>query len=303
MTQKCIVILLILELYDKEKAVTGAKNLKNEFKKLLKVAYHVVSAADVGLFTLCVNWFFNSERQTTPQIQQHLTELDKMPTSLGILNYLVRNNFIGYLNYNLLKEFKGLVTESTDWSQNIDLYERKHDEFIHSVSFNTLIEVFQQYPNLAPVSHIGLPEFEIHLQEPWNNKRVYQWTEFFEMYSNWSPCLLVTSVSKKCFVITYAVFPIFVSSVVRDLTNPEVLREFKENGVEIKLSKQLLEMNSMISKGVTNEEDSKMAEKRIVLSKQLSSSDGNVHLLRTREYTSLKVNNKLINTIVITHPP
>ena len=149
MTQKCIVILLILELYDKEKAVTGAKNLKNEFKKLLKVAYHVVSAADVGLFTLCVNWFFNSERQTTPQIQQHLTELDKMPTSLGILNYLVRNNFIGYLNYNLLKEFKGLVTESTDWSQNIDLYERKHDEFIHSVSFNTLIEVFQQYPNLA----------------------------------------------------------------------------------------------------------------------------------------------------------
>ena len=303
MTQKFTVILLILELYDKEKAITGAKNLKNEFKKLLKVAHHVVSAADVGLFTLCVNWFFNSERQTTPQIQQHLTELDKMPTSWGILNYLVRNNFIGYLNYNLLKEFKGLVTESADWSQNIDLYERKHDEFIQSVSFNTLIEVFQQYLNLAPVSYIGLPEFEIHLQKPWNNKRVYQWTEFFEMYSDWSPCLLVTSVSRKCFVITYAVFPIFVSCVVKDLTNPEVLREFKENGVEIKLSKQLLEMNSMISKGVTIEEDFKTAKKRIVLCKQLSSSDGNVHLLRTTEYISLKVNNKLIIIIFITHPP
>jgi len=145
--------------------------------------------------------------------------------------------------------------------------------------------VFQQYPTLAPVSHIGLPEFEIHLQEPWNDKLVYQWTEFFEKYSDWSPYLLVTNISRKCFVFTYAVFPIFVPSVVRSLTDPEILRELEENGIKVELSDELLEMNRMISIAVKNEEDFKEAEKQIARPpKQLSSE---VPLFRSMiEYNS-----------------
>jgi len=111
-----------LEVIDKETAVSAAKRLKEEFSRLLAIAYLVVSAADVGLFKVCVTWFLtNSARQTTPQVHQHLEKLDTIPTSLGVLNYLIRNNFIGYLNYKLLKEFQTMVTESEelDGSKNL----------------------------------------------------------------------------------------------------------------------------------------------------------------------------------------
>ena len=158
---------------DKEQAVAAAKSLKDEFANLLKVALDVVSAANVDLFKLCVNWFFNSERQTTPLIEQHLKELDEIEKSPGVLNCLVRKNFIGYLNYKLLKEFQKMI-DSEELKKHIELYEIKHGDFIHSVSFNTIIEVFRQHPALAPASHIGLPEFQIYLETPWNGKLVYE---------------------------------------------------------------------------------------------------------------------------------
>ena len=183
-----VTIIFYLDLNDKEKAVSGAKHLQKEFKKLLIVAYRVISAVDVGLFKLFVNYFFSSEKQTTPQIQEQLTELNTIPASLGVLNFLVRNNFIGYLNYKLLKEFQSMIhiVESEELDDVKFQYSKKLqklktaiekndtnlDEFILSVNFNTIIEVFKEYPSLAPVSHIGLPEFKIHLKSPWKNKRV-----------------------------------------------------------------------------------------------------------------------------------
>ena len=226
----CIIVQLLnflLELKfrsEKKKAVAAAKHLK--FLKLLTVAYLVVSAADVGLMKVCVTWFLNSARLTTPQVQQHLVELNTIPTSLGILIYLVSNKFIGYLNYKLLKEFQTMLAKSEELKKhveivgskelktNIEIYDRKHDEFIHSVSFNCIIDVFKEYPDLAPASHIGLPEFKIHLRDPWKDKYVYEWTEFFESHLTWPPDLFVTEVSKSSIILTYAVLPIFVTSVV-----------------------------------------------------------------------------------------
>ena len=287
---------------EKEKAVAAAKHLKEEFLKLLTVAYLVVSAADVGLFKVCVTWFLKSARLTTPQVQQHLVELSAIPTSLGILIYLVSNNFIGYLNYKLLKEFQTMLAKSEELKnhveivgskelkKHIEIYDTKHDEFIHSVSFNCIIDVFKEYPDLAPASHIGLPEFKIHLRDPWKDKYVYEWTEFFESHLTWPPYLFVTEVSKSSIILTYAVLPIFITSVVRDLTNPEVLRELEDIGINVQLSKELLEINSLISKPATINYH-KEEEKQKQWSKQLSSSDECLHVLGIEEHGSISVNN------------
>ena len=174
----------------------------------------------------------------------------------------------------------------------IEKYDTKHDEFLLSVNFNTIIEVFKEYPALAPVSHIGLPEFKIHLKSPWKNKRVYEWTEFFESHLTWPPYLFITEVSKSSIILTYAVLPIFASSVVRDLTNPKVLRQLEEIGINIHLSKDLLEINGLMSKPATIKQDCpKQEEKQTALSKQLSSSDGCLHVLGIKEHVSLTVNN------------
>ena len=284
---------------DEEKAADAARHLKNEFLKLLTVAYHVVSAADVGLFKLCVNWFLNSARPTTPEIEKYVEQVETIPTSLGILGFLVRNNFIGYLNYMLLKEFLTMLEKSEELNQHIErvgskelktdieVYDRKHHEFIHSFSFNTIMKVFKQCPNLAPSSHIGLPNFKIHLLSPWNDKSVYEWTEFFKLRFSWPPFLVVTEVSQNSIIFTYAVLPIFVTFVVRDLTNPSILKELEESGVKVQLSNELLEINDRISKPATN--TLKNIEMHTPFSKQLSFSDGSVHTLGIRE-SSLMVN-------------
>ena len=248
-----------------------------------------MSAADVGLFKLCLNWFFSSERQTTPEIRRLLEELNSIPTSLGIICCLFNHDFIGYLNYKLLKEFQ-IMSGNEELGKKIQQYEKKHDEFICSVDFNIIMEMFKQHPNLAPVSHIGLPEFEIRLETPWNDKDIYEWMEFFEMHLSWPPNLFVTGVSRMCIVLTYAVLPIFVSSVVRDLTNPKVLKELEENGVKVQLSEELLEMNDRMSKPATTKRKSPK-EVETILSKRLSSSDECFHVLEKKDHSSFKVNN------------
>ena len=266
-----------------------------------------MSTADVGLFKVCVTWLLTSARLTTPQVQHHLVELNAIPTSLGILVYLVSNNFIGYLNYTLLKEFQKMVAKSEELKKLVEpvgsnVYDAMHYKFIHSVSFNTIIEVFKQYPDLAPASHIGLPDFKIHLEVPWNNKHVYEWTEFFELRLSWPSFLIVSKVSVNSIILTYAVLPIFVSSVVRDLTNPKVLRELKRNGVKVQLSKELLEINDGMSKAAKNKLDfPEKTEKCSVLSKKLSSSEGNVHVLGVQEHDSLMVKYYLTHGHIQTH--
>ena len=277
---------------DIKNAISTAKNLKKEFAELLRVVYSVLSAADVGLFKLCINWFFSSERQTTPEIRRLLEELNSMPTSVGIICCLLNHNFIGYLNYKLLKEFQ-IMLGNEELGEKIQQYEKNHEKFICSVDFNIIMEMFKKYPNLAPVSHIGLPEFEIHLETPWNDKDIYEWTEFFEMHLSWPPNLFVTGVSRMCIVLTYAVLPIFVSSVVRDLANPEVLRKLEENGAKVQLSKELLEINDRISKPATNKQDSSNEiDKHTALSKQFSPSDGCIHVLGSKEHSCLMVNSQ-----------
>ena len=122
------------------------------------------------------------------------------------------------------------------------------------------------------------------------NKRVYEWTEFFESHLTWPPYLFITEVSKSSIILTYAVLPIFITSVVRDLTNAEVLRQLEEIGVNIQLSNELLEINSLISKPATINY-SKEEEEQTAMSKQLSSSDGCVHVLGIKKYSSSAVNN------------
>ena len=247
--------------------------MEDEFKKLLKVAYFACNDK-LDILKLCLNLFFRSEGLTTPQYQQLLKELNALPTSLDVFACLIGQNFVCYLNYKVLKEIQKMV-ENEQLKTDIELYEKKHDAFLQSFSFNTIIEMINKHPKLAPVSHIGLPEFEIHLEEPWNDRYIYEWTEFFELRSSWSPYLLVTGISRMCIVITYAVLPFFISSVVRDLTNPEILRDLEENGVTVQLSKELLEINNMISKPATNGNN----EKHSTVYNRLSFSDGCIHML------------------------
>ena len=210
-----------------------------EFERLLQSLNAVLDDVDVNSLKLQIVNFFNSEGQITAEIRKFIDGIVEKQSPQGILLYLLARKLIGYLNYELLKEFQK-VTNNVVVKSQIEEYESKHNKFFLQISFSTIIKVFEQHPRFPPISLIGLPKLKVHLQAPWNDRRVFEWTAFFKMRFTWPSSLIIVDISKKCVILTYAVLPSFVSSVLRDLSNPEILSALENEGVSIELSNDLL---------------------------------------------------------------
>ena len=226
---------------DKPNVVLAAEKLKEEFEGLLVSVYGVLNGVDAGILKLRLNWFVSSEKQNTPPVQEYLDKLESLVTPQSILNYLINKNFIGYLNYELLKVFQKVV-QSDALQFGIKKYEEHHDEFLRLANFNTIIDTFKQHPELAPASPIGLPKFKIRLDTPWNHRNIYSWKELVEKQFNWPSHIYIVSISRNCIILTYSVLSYFAPAVVRDLTNPNVLALLENQGVSVvELSRELLD--------------------------------------------------------------
>ena len=199
--------------------------------------YQSLNEVDVGDLKLRINLFLRSENTITPSVQEYLDQLQSLTTPDGVLNFLINRKFLGYLNYELIKVFPKIVKTNTVQSA-IDKYEEKYKQFLLPNSFNTLVEVFQ-YPKFAPDSPIGLPEFEIHLERPWEEKSIYDWKDFLdkEFLNSWPSHLIVKDIRKKCIILTYVVLPFFLPAVLEDLRNHQVLENLKKQGITVDLSK------------------------------------------------------------------
>ena len=245
---------------DEDAAIAQAETLKSDFERLLQSLNAVLDDVDVNSLKLQIVNFFNSEGQTTAEIQEHLDQIVEKKHPRGIHFYLLGRNFIGYLNYELLKEFQKLTNNDVVKSQ-IEEYESKHNTFFLQISFSTIIKVFEQHPRFPPISVIGLPKLKVHLQAPWNNRRVYEWTAFIKMRFTWPSSLIIVDITKKCVVLTYAILPSFVSSVLRDFSNPEILSALENEGVSIELSSDLIGRENV----VTPNENLQMQEESLIL--------------------------------------
>ena len=229
----------VTEEVDKLDPVVEAEKLKQEFEELLVVILESLVGVDLDNLKFRITWFFNAAGINTPEIQAILDELQSIPTPQIVLNFLISRNIIGYLNYQLIKAFQKAV-KNDEVKAKIEEYEDKHDAFLYHFSFNAIIEAFKSNPDLAPVSTIGLPKFTVQLKDPWEGKRVYQWKEVLDRMFTWSPHLIVVNLKKKCIILTYAVLPFFVSSVVEDLENPSVIKQLEIEGVSVELSSDLV---------------------------------------------------------------
>ena len=258
---------------DKPKVVLEAEKLKAEFEGLLVSVYDVLNGVDTGILKLRLNWFVSSEKQNTPAVQEHLDKLESVLTPQGVLNYLINKNFIGYLNYELLKVFQKVV-QSDELQFKITKYEKLHDEFLGLANFNTIIDTFKQHPELAPASPIGLPKFTIRLEAPWKCRNVYSWKELVEKQFNWPSHIYIVSISRNCIILTYSVLSFFAPAVVRDLTNPDVLALLESQGVSVvELSHDLLNLGTEVDAEVDREENTE--EKLPTEEENLKSSEEN----------------------------
>ena len=76
----------------------------------------------------------------------------------------------------------------------------------------------------------------------WEDSSLYSFKEVFEKRFSWAQHLLILDVTQNCILIKYAVLPFFLSAVVEDLSNPEVIAELKEHDITVELSPLLQEM-------------------------------------------------------------
>ena len=228
-------------MYNFTEAIEAAKTLRKTFNNLVEFFIPMMSELDVYILKLRINTYIKDEQQNTHEIRKDLDDLRFMDTPYDILNFLINRNFLGYLNYELLEVFEGMVS-SDESTSKIQEYKTYHDKFLQCTDFETLVNVFKEKPELRPASAVGLPNFTLHLESRWEGKSTYSWKKLFDKQFNWPPHVHVTSITRNCIIIEYNVLPFFASSVVRDLTDPLALAVLKRQGVTVKLSQELIEM-------------------------------------------------------------
>ena len=214
-------------------AVEQAKQLKEDFKDFLVLVNQETRDVSVSNLKIRINWHMIYEEDDNECTEKYLEQLDSKSNPEEILTWLIRRKFVGYLNYNLIKVVYLKVCKSHILEQSMEEYEKKYKTFI-KLGFSSSIEIFKE-PDLAPSCPVGLPSFSIHLETPWDGESIYSWKEFIMKRFSWPPDLLIIDVEKNCIVITYAVLPIFKSSVLRDLEDPNVLRELEDNQITVDL--------------------------------------------------------------------
>ena len=227
--------------YSFTETVEAAKTLRKAFNNFVESLLPMISELDADVLKLRINIYIRDEQQNTPKVQKHLDDLEQTSTPSAILNFLINRNFMGYLNYELLEVFKGMVS-SDKLTSKIQNYKTDHDKFLQCTDFKTLVEVFSEKPELRPASAVGLPKFTLHLESRWERRSTYSWKELLDKQFNWPPHVHVTSITRNCIIIEYSVLPFFAPAVVRDLTDPLVLAVLKRQGVTVKLSQELIEM-------------------------------------------------------------
>ena len=208
-----------------------AEGLQEMFEDIIVSTTKAIEDVDVKILRARISCYFNRKKENELAIEDYLKKLESYENPEGVLNFLVRYEFIGWMNYELIKVFQK-VAKNEKLNDDINQYEQRHIHFLQ-VKFKYIVQLFRRRPDLAPKFPVGLPKLQIWLDKPWENKSMYEWKEFLQKRFNWPPDLMIKTISKNCIILTYAVLPFFVPSVVRDLSDPHVLSELESEGVRV----------------------------------------------------------------------
>ena len=224
-------VLVHTEDFDITNVESTVECLQEMFDDIIVSTTKAIEHVDVKNLRARISCFFNRKKESELATEDYLIKLESVGNPEGVLNFLVRNEFIGWLNYELIKVFQR-VAKNEKLNDDINQYEQRYIHFLQ-VKFKDVIQLFRRRPDLAPKFPVGLPKLQIYLDKPWEDKSMYEWKEFLQKRFNWPPDLMIKTISKNCIILTYAVLPFFISSVVRDLSDPHVLTELESEGVRV----------------------------------------------------------------------
>ena len=162
--------------------------------------------------------------KTDRQLIKRINEIENLR---DLFDFLRSNNYIGYLNYKILKRLSKLIPQDNDLKKRVDDYETEYARFLNKIRCHDLIDLFEEYDDLSPTAPVGLPYVTFHLAKPWLDKQFYTWITKFRKFS-WSEYTFLMQLRKSSVIITYAILPCVLDDVIRDLKDPSRVRELLE---------------------------------------------------------------------------
>ena len=164
-------------------------------------------------------------------MEMYTAKLEKIDDMKNFLAFLLNHHFISYINYALLRKISSLAKDS-DINSQFEQYEQECKALFKKASIEDIMEMFRQYPDLEPLTAIGLPHIVLQLKKYWRFKPVHTWNTIVVKFS-WSDSCLLHNIKKNCVLITYAVLPSALPAVLKDLRDPAVLKELEDIGVTV----------------------------------------------------------------------
>ena len=232
-------------------ARTAADKLMEDFDELSRFVVEEIKQVDVEQLRFEITKYFKQEGQINQVIEGHLSKIEDYNSSNAVWNYFFRHDFIGYINYSLVKVFQQTV-KSPLLAKRIEIYEKDYKSFLE-LSLMDVHNVFQQCPDLNPEYPAGIPKFKIHLQSEWDGKSMLELREFLErcrLNPDDIDQLIIARIEQNCIIVTFAVLPHIAQRVVECLTAKDVAIILESNGVSVDISKELLQYQTQLSDDV-----------------------------------------------------
>ena len=123
--------------------VSAAERLRECFDLLMYSVIMIASCGRVNIawLKLKIGLHLQYVRENTPDVQDHLIKLEDRPSPEAVVIFLVNNNFLGYLNFELLKAIKPVLSDNT-LDVKLNEYSSKHNSFIRN-NFQYIVKAFQ----------------------------------------------------------------------------------------------------------------------------------------------------------------
>ena len=167
--------------------------------------------------------------ESDPKLNKRIDEIEKFPS---LFDFLRSNNYIGYLNYKILKRLSKLSPQDNGLKKRVDDYEADYARFLDKILCHKLVDLFKEYHDLSPTAPVGLPHVTFHLAKPWPLKRFYTWIKTFGKFS-WSEFTFLTHLRRSSIIVKYAILPCVLDDAIRDLKDPSILRELETDGITV----------------------------------------------------------------------
>ncbi|XP_019858329.1 PREDICTED: uncharacterized protein LOC109586571 [Amphimedon queenslandica] len=196
-------------------------------KKSLK--YHGIDVKDAKML---IKSCFKRKAHVVSELMPYIDILDEANDIETFFDFLNKYDFIGYLNYKLLKKLAKLVEDDNQINELFLEYEKEYDKLLNSASFQDLMPLFERKSDLSPTAPLGLPYISFRLERPGLFTSVYTWVKIFGEFL-WSSYAFLKQFRKNCVIITYAILPCVLDDVMRDLKDPVILKKLEDKDVTV----------------------------------------------------------------------